>query len=99
MRTAKTFSISVPAAEFKKLEKLAAEQSRTVDQLVFDALLEYREHRDLKEPASLAEAIRFLQEDARAKGSHKRNKRLMNEEIAAARAEIQARGKKRHPAA
>lgn len=76
MRTTKTISVSLPPKRPKEMERVARRQSRTSSDLVRD--------RDGALPATLAEALGWVREDAKRKGV-RLTQREINAEIAAAR--------------
>ena len=85
MRTTKTVSISLPPAQFKKAERMARKQNRTMSELFREGLrrLEMKEKRNMG--AELLEALRLVQEDARRAGLDRMTEREVEAEIAAAR--------------
>lgn len=85
MRTTKTVSISLPPAQFKKAERMARKQNRTISELFREGLrhLEMEEKRDVG--AELLEALRLVQEDARRAGLDRMTEREVEAEITAAR--------------
>ncbi len=85
MRTTKTVSISLPPAQFKKAERMARKQNRTMSELFREGLrrLEMEEKRNMG--AELLEALRLVQEDARRAGLDRMTEREVEAEIAAAR--------------
>ena len=84
MRTTKTISISLPPAQLRTVERIARKENRTMSELVREALRRY-EQMPAPAPASLADAVRLLREDARRKGADRLTAREIDAEIAAAR--------------
>lgn len=84
MRTTKTISISLPPAQLRTVERIARKENRTMSELVREALRRY-ESMLTPAPASLADAVRLLREDARRKGADQLTARDINAEIAAVR--------------
>ena len=95
MRTAKTLSISIPAAEFRKAEKLAQKENRSVEQLAAEALRIYREQRKIRKPKTFAQALELVRQDAERKGLNKLTMREINKEITAYRQEVQSKSKRK----
>ena len=85
MRTTKTVSISLPPAQFKKAERMARKQNRTISELFREGLrrLEMEEKRNVG--AELLEALRLVQEDSRRAGLNRMTEREIEAEITAAR--------------
>ena len=84
MRNTKTISVSLPPAQLKVAERIARKENRTMSELVREALRRY-EQVPMSAPATLAEAIRLLGEDARERGVNTMTMREINAEIAAVR--------------
>ena len=95
MRTAKTLSISIPAAEFRKAEKLAQKENVSVEQLLTEALRTYRKQRSIRKPKSFEEALELVRQDSERKGINKLTMREINQEIAAYRQEVQTKSKRK----
>jgi len=89
MEISRTISVSIPAVQFEAIENLAQREERTVDEIVQDALRWYEEQSSRREPKTFAEAVRILQEDAKAKGTNKMTMEEIDAEIEASRREQQ----------
>lgn len=89
MRTTKTISISLPPAQYKKAERLARKENRTMSELVREALRRYEEAASSTFAArtALAIALEAVQKDAAHQGSDRFGMRTINTEIAAERKE------------
>jgi hypothetical protein len=85
MRTTKTISVSLLPRQMKSAERIAKKENRTMSELVGEALRRYEEGTLLAAPSTLAEAVRLLREDARAKGTDKLTMREIDAEVAAVR--------------
>jgi Arc/MetJ-type ribon-helix-helix transcriptional regulator len=90
MRTTKTVSISLPPAQLRMAERLAKKENRTMSELVREALRQY-ENMTAPVPASLADAVRLLREDALRKGASRLTAQEVNAEIAAVRGRPRSR--------
>jgi len=86
MRTTKTLSISIGAAQLRQAERLAREESRTMSELFREALRRYQEQRSREDTGkALLAALGALQRDARRKGTSGLTPRQIRAEIASAR--------------
>src|ERR1700722_6554928 len=87
MRTSKTLSVSMPPAQFKQVERLAKKESRTLSELVREALRQYQQKQQSPVNTELLAALRAVQEDARRSGLDKISKREIDAEVTAYRRE------------
>jgi hypothetical protein len=93
MRTTKVYSITMPPDLARQAEALAKKESRTMSELMREALRRYQQPRPT--PSDVREYIRQLvptppayqaiREDARRKGTDKLTAQQIDREIAAAR--------------
>ena len=85
MRNTKTLSISLAPDQYKRAERLAKKQSRTMSELFREGLrrLEQEDKRGIN--TELIAALRAVQDDARRAGLDKMTTRQIDAEIAAAR--------------
>src|SRR5713226_8316758 len=65
MRTTKTISVSLPPKQLKEMERGARRENRTLSELVRDTFRRYQAGGPL--PATLAEALGWVREDAKRK--------------------------------
>jgi hypothetical protein len=93
MRTTKTISFSLPPKQLKEMERVARRENRTLSELVRETFRRYQESGPL--PATLAEALGWVREDAKRKGV-RLTQREINAEIAAVRRQP-AREKRKQP--
>ncbi len=93
MRTSKTISVSLPPKQLKEMERVARRENRTLSELVRETFRRYQEGGPL--PATFAEALGWVREDAKRKGV-KLTQRDINNEIAAVRRQP-AREKRKQP--
>ncbi len=82
MRTTKTISVSLPPKQLKEMEQVARRENRTLSEIVRETFRRYQEGGPL--PATLADALGWVREDAKRK-SVKLTQREINAEIAAVR--------------
>ena len=82
----KTLSVSLSAEQYAVLEALAEREQRTFNEVLLASLLQYSEQ---WKPRDLAEAVRWVQQDARAKGTDQMTIAEIDAEIAACRREQQ----------
>ncbi len=85
MRTSRTISVSLPAAQLKEAERLARKEHRTMSELVREALRQYQQKQAESGNADLIAALRAVQEGARRAGLDKLSSREINAEISAYR--------------
>lgn len=87
VRTTKTVSISLPPAQYRKAERIARRENRTMSELVREALRRYEEDSASAGAAraALAIALEAVQKDASRKGRNRLSKREIATEIVAAR--------------
>ena len=84
MEDSKTFSVSMSAEHYSVLESLAERKQRTLNEVLQESLLQCNEQ---WKPKNYAEAVRWLQQDARAKGMDQMTMEEIDAEIAACRFE------------
>lgn len=96
MRTSKTLSVSLPPAQFKRAERLARKENRTLSELIREALRHYEQKQQAPINYDLIAALRAVQESARKAGLDKLTEREIDAEVTAHRGE---RDKKIKPAA
>lgn len=82
----KTLSVSLSTEQYAVLESLAEREQRTLNEVLQEALIQYDEQ---WKPKNLAEAVRWIQQDARAQGTDQMTMEEIDEEIAAYRREQQ----------
>ena len=87
MRTSKTVSISLPPAQLKQVERLAKKESRTMSELVREALRQYQQKREAPVNNDLIAALRAVQESAKRAGLDKLTEREIDAEVTAVRRE------------
>ena len=85
MRTSKTVSISLPPAQLKQVERLAKKESRTMSELVREALRQYQQKQEAPVNNALIAALRAVQESAKRAGLDKLTEREIDAEVTAAR--------------
>jgi Arc/MetJ-type ribon-helix-helix transcriptional regulator len=90
MRTTRTISVSLPPNQLKEMERTAKRENRTMSELLREAFRRYVQ--PPSQPATFAEALRLVREDARLKGANRLTQKEINAEIAAYRRQ-QARKK------
>jgi metal-responsive CopG/Arc/MetJ family transcriptional regulator len=83
MRTTKTISVSLPPNQLKEMERAAKRENRTMSELVREAFRRYVQ--PPAQPATLAEALQLVREDARQKGTNRLTQKEINAEITAYR--------------
>ena len=93
MRTTKTISVSLPPKQLKEMERVARRENRTLSEPLRETFRRYQGCGP--PPATLADALGWVREDAKRKGV-KLTQREINAEIAAVRRQP-ARGKKKQP--
>ena len=93
MRTTKTISVSLPPKQLKEMERVARRENRTLSELVRETFRRYQAGGPL--PATIAEALGWVREDAKRKGV-RLTQREINAEIAAVRRRP-AREKRKQP--
>lgn len=82
MKTNRTISVTLPSDQYKRVQKLARKERRTVSQVVQDALRRYD-----APPAAFLDVLHELQRQAKQAGSDKLTLREINAEITAYRSE------------
>lgn len=88
MRTTKVYSITMPPDLARKAERLAKKESRTMSELMREALRRYDQPQ-----AAMADALAVLRADAHAKGLGRTSKREINEIINGVRSETRIESK------
>lgn len=83
MRTTKTISVSVPPNQLREMERTAKRENRTMSELLREAFRRYVQ--PPAQPATLAEALRLVRDDARRKGASRLTQEEIDAEIAAYR--------------
>lgn len=88
MRTSKTVSVSMPPSQLKQVERMAKKESRTMSELIREALRQYqRQQQERPVNTDLIAALRAVQEDAKRAGLDKLSQREINAEVTASRRE------------
>jgi predicted transcriptional regulator len=87
MRTTKTLSVSLPPAQFRRAERLARRENRTLSELVREALRHYEQKQDSPINYDLITALRAVQEGAKRAGLDKITGREIDAEVSAYRRE------------
>ena len=85
MRTSKTLSISLPPAQFKRAERLARKENRTLSELVREALRQYEQRQRAPINYDLIAALRAVQESAKLSDLDKLAEREIDAEVTAVR--------------
>lgn len=85
MRTTKTLSVSLPPAQFRRAERLARRENRTLSELVREALRHYEQKQDSPINYDLIAALRAVQGAARRSGLDKLTDREIDAEVSAYR--------------
>lgn len=96
MRTTKTISVSLPPKQLREMERVAKKENRTMSELLREAFRRYVQPQT--QPATLAEALQLVREDARQKGTDRLTQKEINAEIAAYRRQHQGRKQLKRPA-
>ena len=87
MRTTKTLSVSLPPAQFRRAERLAKRENRTLSELVREALRHYEQKQDSPINYDLIAALRAVQEGAKQAGLDKLSNREIDAEVSIYRRE------------
>jgi len=87
MRTSKTLSVSLPPAQFRRVERLAKKENRTLSELIREALRHYEQKRQTSINYDLIAALRAIQESAKRAGLDKLSEREIDAEVTAYRGE------------
>jgi Arc/MetJ-type ribon-helix-helix transcriptional regulator len=91
MRTTKSVTISLPPEQLKTAKRLAKKQSRTMSELIREALRRLEQEEEWRpSPVALAQfgkLVRSIQQDARHAGLDKMSLREINAEVDAVRKE------------
>jgi|ERR1019366_837414 predicted transcriptional regulator len=87
MRTTKVYSITMPPDLARKAERLAKKESRTMSELMREALRRY-DQAQVSIPAAMAEVLTLLRAEARVKGLGRMSKREINKVISDTRSEM-----------
>jgi predicted DNA-binding protein len=82
----RTISVSMSEEQYAALKLLAEREQRTIDEVLKEALRRYDEQ---WKPKNLSEALHWVQQDARAKGTDQMTTEEIDAEIAAYRREKQ----------
>ncbi len=92
MRTTKVYSITMPPDLARKAERLAKKESRTMSELMREALRRYDQAQASASPA-MSEVLTLLRTEARAKGLGRMTKRGIDKVIADTRSEMRTERK------
>lgn len=87
MRTTKVYSITMPPALARKAERLAKKESRTMSELMREALRRY-DQAQTSSPSAMSEVLALLRAEARAQGLGRMSKRDVDKVIAQTRNEM-----------
>jgi len=87
MRTTKVYSITMPPDLARKAERLAKKESRTMSELMREALRRY-DQAQASVPPAMSEVLALLRAEARVKGLSRMSKRDIDKVIAGARNEV-----------
>ena len=87
MRTTKVYSITMPPDLARKAERLAKKESRTMSELMREALRRY-DQAQVAIPAAMTEVLAVLRSEARAKGLGHMSKREIDKVISETRTEM-----------
>ena len=87
MRTTKTLSVSLPPAQYRRVERLAKKENRTLSELVREALRHYEQKQQTSVNHDLIAARRAIQESAKKAGLDKLSEREIDAEVTAYRGE------------
>jgi predicted transcriptional regulator len=96
MRTTRTLSVSLPPAQFRRAERLAKRENRTLSELVREALRQYEQKQDSPVNYDLIAALRAVQQSAEQAGLDRLTEREIEAEVAAVR--LQRDKKTKQPA-
>jgi len=89
MRTTKVYSITMPPDLARKAERLAKKESRTMSELMREALRRY-DQAQIAIPPAMTEVLALLRAEARVKGLSRMNKREIDKAISQTRSEMRA---------
>ena len=87
MRTTKVYSITMPPDLARKAERLAKKESRTMSELMREALRRY-DQAQVSIPPVMSEVLALLRAEARVKGLSRMSKRDIDKVIAETRNEV-----------
>ena len=87
MRTTKVYSITMPPDLARKAERLAKKESRTMSELMREALRRY-DQAQVSIPPAMSEVLALLRAEARVKGLSRMSKRDIDKVIAETRSEM-----------
>src|SRR5512141_3247205 len=87
MRTTKVYSITMPPDLARKAERLAKKESRTMSELMREALRRY-DQAQVSAPPAMAEVLAVLRAGARIKGLSRMSKREIDKVISDTRSEM-----------
>ena len=86
MRTTKVYSITMPPDLARKAERLAKKESRTMSELMREALRRY-DRVQVSAPPAMAEVLELLRAEARVKGLGRMSKREIDKAVSETRGE------------
>jgi predicted DNA-binding protein len=87
MRTTRTLSVSLPPAQFKRAQRLAKRENRTLSELVREALRQYEQKQNISINYDLLLALHAVQERAKRAGLDRLTEREIDGELTASRRE------------
>src|SRR5258708_21931023 len=87
MRTTKVYSITMPPDLARKAERLAKKESRTMSELMREALRRY-DQAQIAVPAAMTEVLAVLRAEARDKGLGHMSKRQIDKVISRTRSDM-----------
>jgi predicted transcriptional regulator len=93
MRTTKTLSVSLPPAQFKRAERLAKKENRTLSELVREALRQYEQKQQNPINYDLIAALRAVQQSGKLAGLDQLTEREIDAEVSAVRVKRDGRTK------
>lgn len=93
MKTTKTLSVSLPPAQFRRAERLAKRENRTLSELVREAPRQYERMQEAPINHDLLAALRAVQESAKRAGLDKLTEREIDAEVIAHRRERERKAK------
>jgi Arc/MetJ-type ribon-helix-helix transcriptional regulator len=104
MRNTKVYSITMPPAMAKHVERLARKENRTMSELMREALRRYEQplailnlREYIRQIAPTPPALRAMQQDAKRKGTNKLSMAEIDREVAAVRRQHSAKKKTKQP--
>ena len=87
MRTTKVYSITMPPDLARKAERLAKKESRTMSELMREALRRY-DQAQVSIPPAMTEVLALLRDEASVKGLGRTSKREIDKAISETRREM-----------